>query len=168
MRIATIWVAVLATPTLATDFRTLDFGDSCAEVVSKESDLGSKATKSSAEGMGVFTFEGLEFDRQVVFSYFCSNGAFLAGDYYFPSETPSDAVASYERIHKLLTDLYGPPVMDNTPWMPAGENRDWLEKEPMRYRTTWHSARVSVNALFLPSLEDQPKGWRVTLHFGGR
>jgi hypothetical protein len=136
--------------------------------VSKESFLGSKQIKSRLDDVSLPTFEGLEFDIGVVFNYFCPKGALVAGDYYFPSEPLADAVASYERVHKLLSKLYGPPVTDNTPWMPPGENRDWIEKQPLRYRTTWHSPRVSVNALFLPSLEDQPKGWRVTLHFGGR
>ena len=81
MRIVTLLLAVLAMPTVAADFRTLDIGDSCAEVVSKESSLGSRAIKSRVEGMSLFTFEGLEFDRQLVFSYFCPSGKLLAGDY---------------------------------------------------------------------------------------
>ena len=118
MRIATLLIPFLATSAFAADFRTLNFGESCAEVVSKESSLGSRQIKSRVEGMSLFTFEGLEFDRPVVFSYFCPSGKFLAGDYYFSSEPLSDAVASYERVHKLLSNLYCPPVMDNTPWSP--------------------------------------------------
>jgi hypothetical protein len=144
----------------------LDFGASCADVPAQEAALGAKEVKPRVEDMGLLAFEGKAFDRRADFTYLCPKGALIAGDYYLLSQPLPDAIASYEAIHKQLSTIYGAPFLDNSPWMQPYIDSRWLEKNPLRYMTTWRTPRVSVTTVFLPSLPEQPSGWRVAIHFG--
>jgi hypothetical protein len=167
MRIATPLLTLLSLPAFAGDYRSLDIGDSCENVAVQETKLGSKPIEWHVKDMPILAFEGVAFDRRLIFTYFCPNGALLAGDYYLPSEPPSDAVESYEAVHKNLSAIYGAPAIDNTPWMQPAVDPQWLERDPQRYMTIWRTTRVSVTTIFLPSQNDEPAGWRVAVHFGG-
>jgi hypothetical protein len=166
MRAATSILALLSVPTLAGDFRLLDFGASCANVAAQEVALGAKEVRPRVEGMGILAFEGEAFDRRLDFTYFCPKGVLFTGDYYFPSQPLSDAVVSYEAAHKQLSTIYGAPVLDNSPWMQPAVDTRWLESNPLKYMTTWNTPRISIATIFLPSLPEQPPGWRVAIHFG--
>ena len=157
---------LLSVPAVAADFRTLDFGASCADVVAQESALGSKAVKPRVEGMGIFAFEGQGLNRELDFTYFCPKGALFTGDYFLRPQPLADAVVSYESVHKALSAIYGAPVLDNSPWMQPTVDSRWLEKDPLKYMTTWNTPRLSITTSFLPSLPEQPTGWRVFVHFG--
>jgi hypothetical protein len=165
MRLAAPILLLLPLSALAGDFRTLDFGASCTDVVAQEIALGSKAIKPRVEGMGILFFEGEGFGRQLDFSYFCPKGALFAGDYLLRPEPLSDAIASYESVHKALSGVYGAPILDNSPWAQPTVHARWLEKDPLKYMTTWQTPRLSVTTFFSPSLPEQPTGWRVSIHF---
>jgi hypothetical protein len=166
MRIIALVLTLTLQPACAGDFRLLDFGASCADVASQEVALGAKEVKWSVEGIGVRAFEGLAFDRKLVFTYFCPKGVLVAGDYYFPLEPLSDAVVSYEAAHKHLSATYGQAFSDNSPWSPAGIDPRPLERDPRKYLTTWISQGVSVTTILLPSKEPVASLWRVAVHFG--
>ena len=166
MRFATLILFLLSAPGLASDFRTLDFGASCADVVVQEIALGSKQVPPRVEGMGILAFKGQGFDRQLDFTYFCPKGVLFAGDYYFPSQPLSDSFVTYETVYKALSAMYGAPVLDNSPLKQPSLGSRWLEEDPFKYMTTWNTPRVSVATILLRSFPEEPAGWRVAVHFG--
>jgi hypothetical protein len=159
-------IALLSVRALAGDFRVLEFGASCADVAGQEAALGATQVKPRVEGMGLLAFEGEAFGRRLDFFYFCPEDVLFAGDYFFPSQPLADAVASYEAMHRKLSAIYGASVLDNSPWMQPTVDSRRLETDPLKYMTTWGSPRVSIAMIFLPSLPEQPPGWRVAIHFG--
>jgi hypothetical protein len=166
MRFVMPVLALLSAPAFCADFRMLDFGASCANVAAQETSSGAKQIQWRVEGTGILAFEGQAFDQRLVFTYFCPKGVLFTGDYYFPSEPLAEATASYEVAHKQLSTTYGPPVMDNAPWVQSVVDSHRLESDPRKYMTAWHTPRVSVTTILLPSQDNEPPGWRVAIHFG--
>jgi hypothetical protein len=168
MRRLAFILLTLAGPAVAGDFRALDIGASCATATVVEESLGNKRIKWGAnEGDTVLAFQASAFGRPIVLNYFCPRGVLFAGNYFLPVQSLADAALSYESVHKELSETYGAPFVDNSPWVKPARDSKWIETDARKYMTTWNTPRVSVTMSVMPSLESEAPGWRIFIVYGG-
>jgi hypothetical protein len=166
----TLLLLVLSAAASAGDFRTLDFGQSCDNVVEAEKGLGSVQVAPKVNMKGLTAFTGEAFGRQVEIAYFCVDGKLLAGDYYLPLEEHEEALKTYRMIYDTFNGTYGAPSSDNTPWQFGATDAypDAVRKNPHGYYVTWATPRVSVTALFARMEGESDPAWRTLIHVGSR
>src|SRR5262245_16645566 len=87
MRSAFLIVASLAflisSAVIAADFRVLDFGTPCSDVVSLEAARGGMPYEGKLPSGYQFAFRAREMDRDAVAVYSCKDGKFFRGAYIF-------------------------------------------------------------------------------------
>lgn len=166
-----IALALLSAPVAAADFRTLNFGDSCADVEGKERALGAVAVPwKQISGADIYAFKIREYDRDLVMTYFCPKGKFFTGNYSYPIEQLDDAVKSYRGAYDWLISTYGAPFLDASPWQVGADSKESgrIASDPKKYMTDWRTARLSITMMIAPNLPAEPPGWRVFIVVGER
>jgi hypothetical protein len=164
VRIVVLLLAI-STPTVAADFRLLDFGASCTAIDAKEAGLESTKTDwPKLDGAEMHAFNGMAFKAQVTIGYFCSNDLFLAGNYFFPKGEIEQALVSYEAVHKKLVSTYGAPFLDSSRWMAPMDSR-WLQGDPTRYSTTWKTPLAWVHLSILPLRDEGKIQWQLAVMY---
>jgi hypothetical protein len=161
MRLARFFPLLFVAPALSGDFRSLNFGDSCATVLTAETDRGSVSVPWSRDD--VHAFNGRDFNRDLTFTYFCPKGVLFAGNYYFPIESLHSALESYHDAYGLLISIYGAPFLDNTPWQVGSDTSDprAVSTDPRKYSTSWKTERTYVHIMLIPPKVSGEPDWRV-------
>jgi hypothetical protein len=152
-----------ASAAFAADFRALNIGDSCENVVAQETNLGSTLTKEDPEGPKYFFIASL-FDRVVTVVYWCSETVLFRGSYLFEHTDYRDARALYARAKANLTRTFGAPVHDeeSEEFRNKLRERGLLAKE-QAYAAIWQTQDLTVHSsLYGPA---GGEGWRVALSY---
>ena len=98
---------------LASDFRTVDFGETCYVVPGKEKILGSLRNEGS--GAEHQEYRGLYLDREAKIIYDCSdNGRFRRGTYIYDFNNIDEASSFFNIAKQLLISKLGEPTLDAT------------------------------------------------------
>lgn len=100
---------LIALPSLAADFRFLDFGDSCSEVVSRERSV--RASLESHEH-GSYRFSGWHSGHPVSIRYECPNGHFVRGLLLFRFTDFEAAKGFFNQQKPEFIAIYGVPQLD--------------------------------------------------------
>jgi hypothetical protein len=164
MRLRLLTLALLSTPVAAADFRTLDFGDTCAPVKVREEAQGSVAIPwNQICGADIYAFRVRDYNRDLMITYFCPKGALFSGNWYFPVEPLDVAVSSYRDAYDLLVSQYGAPFLDSSPWQVGADTNDPLAiaSDPRMYMTSWKTAHLHTVMSLMPNLKSEHPGWRV-------
>ena len=172
IRIALL-LLVFPVATSAGDFRTLDFGESCANVVEAEKGLGSVQVPPKVNMTGLTAFTGKDLGRPVEIAYLCRDGKLFLGDTLLPLEEPDEALKTYKMVYDTFNGIYGVPALDNTPWQfgsttDAYAYPDIIRKNPHGYYVTWMTPRLSITALLACVEVESGPCWRTLLHYGSR
>ncbi len=142
MKHLTILVALVlpAGTASAQDFRSLNFGESCLEVESKEYHLGNSPRAQSKETSAVFEFNGVFLDRSVTIVYHCDGkGLFKKGAYIFEITSETDLETFFAVAKPNLENLLGPPAFDGSK-MIADQRYD-----SFAYALRWDEKRATIN-----------------------
>lgn len=103
---------LLAGPAGAADFRVLDFGAPCAQIVTLEEARGSGSFDGKLPSGYQFAFRIRELDRDALAVYSCDGGKVFRGGYIFDAKDEADAAALYATIKKRVTRERGTPSYD--------------------------------------------------------
>lgn len=144
----------------ASDFRILDFGQSCANVAELEGAIGSRPMQWDPQRQDLQAFKARVFDRDVSVLYFCPNDALFGGHYFLPDEGLPDALKTFRALYDSLTFSYGDAMQDNTPWQRTADAR-FTEADPRKYMVTWHDTRVKTTLSLMPTKKDESGLWHV-------
>jgi len=156
MRLLSIFIVFAASMASASDFRTLDIGDSCDLIPAREEALASARVPWNAPAEEIYAFHGNAFDRNLLFTYFCQKGRLFSGNYYFPVEAADKIKDTYDDIHIRLTSLYGPPFVDS-----SDANPDARQRVPGVQMTTWRTPRINVTMSLQANLPREEPGQRL-------
>ncbi|ALP53273.1 hypothetical protein Tel_08955 [Candidatus Tenderia electrophaga] len=96
-------------PGQAADFRFLDFGDHCQDIVMQERGMG--ATLESS-GHGRYTFRGTHLQHPVTIAYECRNERFSRGIFVFEFHDFDAAKRFFNRQKGEFIAFYGVPDLD--------------------------------------------------------
>ena len=126
----------LSYPAISADFRLLNFGDSCEELVSRETAAGSQLTSAVDER---YIFEGRHLNREASIIYQCLDGLLSRGTYALRFDDFATAKRFFlEQEPEFILD-YGVPKVDQ-----AAENYlDYMEsigfkiKDEHKYVLYW-------------------------------
>jgi hypothetical protein len=168
MRWLPVLFALLAGPTVAADFRVLNFGGPCADAPKLEKALRSVQI-SDRSGPNQQTFRGTVFDREVTIQYLCQNGELIIGNYIFPKQTFEAATETLQHVYDGLRPIYGPPFINTSPWQYGLPNVDprRIESDPQSYHIAWQDDRVFLTIhLSSPSKDKTAADWLVLAAFG--
>ena len=163
MRYFLVACVLLASPVSASDFRVLDFGDSCEQIRGLEKALGSRETSWPGLSPEVPAFIGHAFDRDVTISYFCLHGKFAVGNYFFPDQSLDEAVQSLHEAYDSLVSKYGAPFTDSSPWHGANSRFTSVEPDPSKYMAYWRGERVNTTILLKPGSDASSPTWQVAI-----
>jgi hypothetical protein len=159
MRRIVLVLATFCLPAAAADFRAADFGASCADIAERETQLGSTPISWNPSGPEFVAFRGKAFDREVAILYLCPKDTFFTGNYIFPDENLEQAVRSLRSVYDKLTDRYGAPYLDATPWQ-AGADPRGVQPDSRKYMVNWRDARVSTT-ISVMSRDNASSKWHV-------
>ena len=165
LRYAWIIATVIAWPVSAADFRSVDFGSSCAPVRELEEAQGSvQIPWKKVEDGELIAFKGRAFERDVSIVYHCIGGQLVAGSHFFLFEGFSGVVSSYGEVHEKLVGLHGRPFLDTSPrYHPDDLNHDQRAalSDPVRYMTIWITPRVRISLTLMPRVGSSEDEWQV-------
>ncbi len=105
-------VAFLATSATAADFRALDFGAPCDQIVSSELASGAEAYEGKLPSGYQFAFRVRELDRDALAVYPCDGGKLFRAGYIFDPKDEADAAALYATIKRRINRERGKPSYD--------------------------------------------------------
>jgi hypothetical protein len=156
MRQALMLVLFGASTALAADFRTLDMGEPCDSVPTREEALASVRIRWSEQADLIYAFRGNDFGREIVFTYFCPKSHLFAGNYYFPIQPQDKVMETYNDIHARLLALYGTPLLDTADFKPAfdGSHREI-------HQAAWKTSRIMVHLSLADNYPNEIEGRRV-------
>jgi hypothetical protein len=158
-----ILLAAAASPTLAADFRALDFNASCADVAAKEAALGSTPYTEQLPSGFQYAFNNREMGRDVIVGYACKDGRFFRGAYIYRVKDGADATRLYNEIKRRVTKERGKPSYDfasaeyRNKMKAIGAKLDPVDTQVAFWNNGHSEAHASVAA---PS---GTRGWRVSL-----
>ena len=159
-----ILILLFSAKAMAVDFRTLDFGQSCADVSALEKEKGSKGIPWSGEPKELIAFKGNFFGTDATILYFCPGGVLFTGNYFFPHGSLEEAVRAFHKIYDQVNSTYGEPAGDPTPWQKNADPR-WVLKDPERWIVDWRTERQFVT-LSIRKKEQPSTIWDVFLVIG--
>jgi hypothetical protein len=154
--------SLLMAPAMASDFRVLDFGQSCDGVREREEALGSASIVWNPSKPELIAFTGQEFHRDVSIVYLCPRGSLLAGNYLFPTESLDDALKSLRSIYDTFLAEYGLPWMDNTAWQHEPPDPRAIQADPRKYSVYWQLDGILTLLSVMPVDESQG-AWHVVV-----
>jgi hypothetical protein len=158
-----ILLVFLSTPVCAADFRTLNFGDTCAGAEEKEKTLGPVSVPwKQMPDADIHAFQVREYDRDLVITYLCPEGNLLTGNYSLPIEQFDDAAKTYRHTYGRLVSTYGSVVLDSSRSL-VGMDIESLLGGPNRtkYSAAWQTSRASIMISIMPNQPSEVHGWRV-------
>ena len=162
-RSCVLLLCLVASAAFAADFRTLDIGDSCENVVEQETNLGSTLIQEGSDGSQYFFMASL-FDRAVTVVYWCSENVLFRGVYLFDKTDYRDARALYARAKASVTRTFGTPVHDEESEEFRNKLREpGLLKKEQAYAAIWQKQDLRVHlSLYGPA---GGEGWRAFLSY---
>jgi|GEM_PF-2478182 len=104
-------IAGALTQAAAADFRSLDFGQSCANVAALESAAGSAPHNQPLSGYSP-AFRGVFMEREVIIGYSCSGDGLYRGAYIFAVKDEAEASSLYQTLKRRLVSEQGKPSYD--------------------------------------------------------
>jgi hypothetical protein len=170
MKSCLVLLLIIAARADAADFRVLNIGDACVGVEAKEAALGSKAVpRNDTPRTVAYAFEAKEFGRDLVVLYLCSEGRLYSGNYRLPLEELDDAVKSFRSVHDELSEKYGTPFLDSSPWHVRDVTQPAIiSSQPSEYSTDWKTPRVYAHLMIVQGRQPNGSlgGWKVALVIG--
>ncbi|HEY0686267.1 MAG TPA: hypothetical protein VGD45_28255 [Steroidobacter sp.] len=103
---------LLAGPAFAADFRLIDFGAPCDQIVKQEAESGAEAYEGKLPSGYQFAFRVRELDRDALAVYACDGGKLFRSGYIFEAKDEADATMLYARIKKRVSRERGKPSYD--------------------------------------------------------
>ena len=157
--------ALLAGPAGAADFRVVDFGAPCGQVVALEEARGSGSFDGKLPSGYQFAFRTRELDRDALAVYSCEDGKLFRGGYIFDAKDEADAAALYAKIKKRVTRERGTPSYD---FASAAHRKKMSEVGATLSRVDtlvafWNGPTSEAHASVAEPSKD--RGWRVSLSY---
>lgn len=167
MRWLLVLTLLLAAQLQAADFRTTDFGDSCALIANREAALGNEPIKWGEDNANVRAFKAHEFGRDVPVVYVCLKGVLRLGNYFFPQQEKDAALETLRATYDGLISTYGVPFLDSTPWQYGeGTIHPWVvASEPQGYRASWKTPTISFYTALMLRGDQAGPNWGVIVVF---
>jgi hypothetical protein len=160
-----ILLAAAGSPVMAVDFRTLDFGASCAEAASREATLQSTPFTEQLPSGFQYAYRNRMMERDVIVAYACRDGRFFRGAYIFMVKDEADATALYGALKRRVTQERGKPSYD----FASAEYRNKMKSvgatlAPVDTQVAfWNNGHSEAHAsVAAPS---GTRGWRVSLSY---
>jgi len=151
---------VLSATAVGSDFRNLDFGETCDLIFAQETSLPTIEFDSQTRQPWRFNFKSSAFNREAEILYVCSDNLLISGAYQFAVEDLSHATKSLRSIALELESIYGPPAFYNTPWQ-QGASAPFVSADVRRYMVVWRDSRKHMTASLLRVNEESDELWRV-------
>ena len=131
---------LVSTNLLAADFRSLDFGDSCADINREEYRSGNTPKTSSDSPDEHYAFNGVFLDRTTTITYYCGkDDIFDQGLYLFTFTSEQDLNTFFEIAKLNLEYLLGPPTFDGTKLSSESFN------SVFRYDLRWDKEHATIS-----------------------
>lgn len=145
-KLATLVLLISAAGVEAKDFRALDFGDSCKDLVKAEEALGSRYTGAPAE-KSLFAFQGSFQGWPAIVGYSCRDGRFHSGSYLLGRTSLSEAKEFYAQLKRQLILEHGEPTTDFASPEAQRKLEESLGRRPPetdRYSCMWDKEKLHV------------------------
>lgn len=145
MKLIAVITIIFSSSAFSADFRTINFGDKCANVVELEAALGSQQIPLPVTYM--FKFTGTHLARIGEISYSCDKDEILSsGSILFETETLDRAKALYGDLRQVLLSKYGTPSLDGSSEEYANFMKSIGSKVSNREKTqlSWSFGRFSI------------------------
>jgi hypothetical protein len=165
----TISLVIFALPAGASDFRSIDIGQTCNIVDAWEMAHGSTRNITHADsGLEVYSYNVEEFGRRVIVRYFCHYGKFFSGHFDFPREPWLQAVETYRNTYNSLRSIHGAPSTEDHP----SDDIDNKARSPNHWTThisVWKDSKANTVLSIVPSQPSKPEldQWHVLIEVHG-
>lgn len=165
LSIAASGLALSAGPTLATDFRVLDFGAACDQITALESAQGAGTLEGKLPSGYQFAFHVRELDRDALAVYSCEDGKLFRAGYIFDAKDEADAAVLYSTLKKRVTRDRGAPSYD---FASAAHRKKMSDVGATLSRADtlvafWNGPISEAHASVAEPSKD--RGWRVSLSY---
>ena len=147
---AIVSILLMTTSAPAADFRSLNFGESCSDVVAREYRLGNSPRPAEDQQDTGYQFNGVFLDRAVTIVYFCDEtGRLDRGMYAFELITETDLEAFFRVARPGLEHRLGPPSFDGSKINTARRFDNFT------HALRWDTERATINLKVVGNF-DQP------------
>jgi hypothetical protein len=157
MRALVIALSILASPSIAAEFRGSELGGQCALVDEHEAALRSvEVAHGSHEEQ--HRFAGLAFDRHATITYLCKEGQITLIDVRFSQGPYDDVIPEFRAVYSNLSAMYG------TPFHEIGDRETIVRgASPRRYTALWEGSGVHVKFALAPVPDRSSSNWLVVV-----
>jgi hypothetical protein len=159
-------LAILASPTVAADFRGSELGGPCGSISEHELALGSKELGDPSL-VNQHRFSGHAFYRDLYITYLCKDGLLAIGDLHTALHVYDDAVSDFDAVYSGLTAMYGAPYYEHSSDPKKLDDTQFprVGGEPREYQAAWRGKGFHANLALHTQKDRTGPNWVVVVVF---